>query len=531
MNLKTKNTECVSITSEEEVAEYLNDLRLRARTGYALVPLLSEHHAIYRGKGTNQINRIKGYVLASFYSVSLPEEALIYVLEELENSRTAYLTAASAMAIRGMSEKNVHVVPYLLKGIINMRLRDDAVNLDTYAPDWGESKWTTALNELLETLEWMGAYAKEAIPLLTELSEDSSFNHLIRNKIKTTIELILNDEEEVDNCCSITLPEIDSPDSKLDFSFIKQLQVQDQYGEVFSFNDLLKKPTIISFFYTRCTNPNKCALTVSKLGRLHNLLKQKHYANKVNIILFTYDSDFDNPNRLKGYGENKSFDFSHSSKIVRTSSSDFQLLMQYFGLGVNFANSTVSQHTIELFVTDRHGIVKKSFKRLQWKEEEVFTWIQSNWTLLNQGSYFISAFKKRACHGLNTMGASLISLSIAFFPKCPLCWYGYLSVLGISGLKTIPYSPWLFPVLLIFLGLHLLIIFRARKKRNGITPFLFSTIGSLFILLSTLWVEISITRYVGIIFIVLGSLLNSLDFKLYLQLIRPIQRLMLTFIR
>ena len=48
---------------------------------------------------------------------------------------------------------------------------------------------------------------------------------------------------------------------------ISDFQVQDQNGTVTTFGDLLRtRPSVLTFFYMRCANPNKCSLTISKLG-------------------------------------------------------------------------------------------------------------------------------------------------------------------------------------------------------------------------------------------------------------------------
>ena len=50
-------------------------------------------------------------------------------------------------------------------------------------------------------------------------------------------------------------------------------------------------------------------------------------------------------------------------------------------------------------------------------------------------------------HTASTVMGTLASLGVAVFPKCPICWLTYMSVLGISSLLPIPYSPWLEVVL------------------------------------------------------------------------------------
>ncbi|MGH3989316.1 MAG: hypothetical protein ACRDTZ_18705, partial [Pseudonocardiaceae bacterium] len=49
----------------------------------------------------------------------------------------------------------------------------------------------------------------------------------------------------------------------------------------------------------------------------------------------------------------------------------FEVLGDYFELGVNFGPALVNRHRIELFVLDRDGRVAATFARLQWDVPEV----------------------------------------------------------------------------------------------------------------------------------------------------------------
>ena len=60
------------------------------------------------------------------------------------------------------------------------------------------------------------------------------------------------------------------------------------------------QPSIVVFFYTRCDNPMKCSLTVTKLGRIQKLL-EAHVNSRIEIhtAAITYDPAFDLPERLR----------------------------------------------------------------------------------------------------------------------------------------------------------------------------------------------------------------------------------------
>ena len=126
-------------TPEEDIAALVDSVKRAPHRRGVLVELLSERDPVYAGRGTNATTRMRGYVLAAFESVGLPDPALPYVIEELESGRNAYLVAAAAKAVRGLDAPVRAIVPFLLRAIDNMRDVDDAVTFETYRPTWPRS--------------------------------------------------------------------------------------------------------------------------------------------------------------------------------------------------------------------------------------------------------------------------------------------------------------------------------------------------------------------------------------------------------
>lgn len=133
----------------------------------ALLDLMREDHPVYTQRGTAATARMRGWVLLALASGGLPEQALVFVLEELETSNEPYLVAAAATALRNYPKPHAGMVPFLLRSIDNIRYHDDLVCLSQYGgfvvpPNTG----ATALHELLSTLLWLGPLAQAARPAL-----------------------------------------------------------------------------------------------------------------------------------------------------------------------------------------------------------------------------------------------------------------------------------------------------------------------------------------------------------------------------
>lgn len=103
----------------------------------------------------------------------------------------------------------------------------------------------------------------------------------------------------------------------------------------------------------------------------------------------------------------------------------------------------------------------------------------------------------------------LLSILIAFFPKCPMCWAVYMSMLGSFGLAKIPFMGWLLPVFLLFLAIHLWMLLK-RASEKGYGPFIFSLVGFTVLLFGrTICLNLEWLSILGMLLIVIGSFWNS----------------------
>jgi protein SCO1/2 len=150
-----------------------------------------------------------------------------------------------------------------------------------------------------------------------------------------------------------------------------QIELQDQHGATFTFSDFLgARPTILSFFYTRCMNPNKCSLTVTKLARLQRQSQAKGWCGLINIAAITYDPAYDLPHRLHAYGANRGMIFDLHTRLMRTTGS-FEPLRQGLRLGVGYGPTTVNQHRLDTLIFDAAGDPVMNLARVQWHESDV----------------------------------------------------------------------------------------------------------------------------------------------------------------
>lgn len=449
-----------TVWTEEEIAAHAGSLAGDPQRANELAALLREEHPCYEQRGGAAVVRLRGWVLLCLARSGITDDTLLFVLEELDNGLDPYLVAAAALALRSYPTPKAAFAPFVTRSLGNVVGRNQLVSFAGYgeyvvSPGSG----TSPIRELLETLCWLGPAAQTALPEVKAFARNPAFPGELKGHLDRAIQAIAverpRDEEA---CCQM-------PDSlrglstwaRQAFGSAPSVIFEGDQGGRLTFDEVFSgHPTIVVFFYTRCDNPLKCTLSVTKLGRVQQLLEARGLSGRIHTAAITYDPDFDLAARMRSYGERRGLALGPTNRMLRTIEGDASL-RSHFKPGVNFVESVVNRHRIEAYILDDRGAIAYCFERLQWDEAEV---VERATELLESGPAV-----GRAVPAGTTLG-TLAALGLAIFPKCPACWAAYLSTLGIASLERIPY-PWVAPLLAVAALINLVSVWlRARSTHR-----------------------------------------------------------------
>jgi protein SCO1/2 len=157
-------------------------------------------------------------------------------------------------------------------------------------------------------------------------------------------------------CCDSATPEAGAVSAQpiaLCRTKLSKIVAEDQSNECAPLGEILRdRISLIAFFYTRCMNPAKCSLTISRLASVARLASASPSAPKLNVLAISYDPDFDTPSRLRLFGFDRGFPFGENARLMRTISG-WAVARRLFDLQVGYNDATVNAHTRELFVVSR----------------------------------------------------------------------------------------------------------------------------------------------------------------------------------
>jgi len=507
--------------TEKQFCELVERLAVD-RSQEKLIELLDEDHSIYDQRGAAVVVRMRGWVLLALARDALSDAALPFVLEELDSGVDAYLVACAASALRRYAGPNASFASFVVRAIHNIRYRDERVSLDEFGGFAIGSGGTSPVRELLATLIWLGPQARAVVSEVESLRCGPT---ALTKKYHPTVDQVLaairvegdashspitatSASAETADCCSLP-----SGVQEL-FSWIKSTRTpanevesavfEDQNGDSVTFGEFFRgRPSIVAFFYTRCDNPLKCSLTITKLARIQKLLESEGVADRINTAGISYDPGFDIPERLRVYGGHRGVDFAPQHRLLRATEA-FDSVRKHFKLGVNFIESLVNRHRIEIYILDADARVAGYFGRIQWNENDV---LKRAIEVLNEHS---EKKQPRAAFA-SPVFATAVAVGLALFPKCPLCWAAYLSLFGIAGLESIPYSPWLQPVLAIMLLLNMTSVWIRARSTGRMMPFYLVTAGVLAVIISNVFHGLAMAAVFGILLTLTGSLWSTFN--------------------
>lgn len=399
MNTPTASGDLKSGMPVAEIITHIDNIRRRPALRDRLVGMLAEHAPIYGGRGVTEAELLRSYVMSSFKDTGLPEAARPFIHEELESGRHPNTVAAAAMALqgdplRGKADMSDRTVVLLFAAIDRMMPADDVVDFESSLGRPDDNAPATVVIALIRAVALRLRSPLAHTALVTLLADHAAdLSPQVRAETGVLLRSLSGATQETTaletaSCCcgpsptmgatpreqaAVTPDRITNPLG----TDLADIELEDQEGARTTFGTFFAgRLSVLTFFYTRCTNPEKCSLTISKLGRLQQRFRTLGWSESVNVAAITYDPAFDLPPRLKGYGSDRGMTFDGRNRLLRTRGA-FDPLQRHFELGVGFGPVTVNRHSLDLLILDAAGNATEHFSRELWSEDDVVAALES----------------------------------------------------------------------------------------------------------------------------------------------------------
>ncbi len=146
---------------------------------------------------------------------------------------------------------------------------------------------------------------------------------------------------------------------------------KDQDGRSGVLGDLVDKPVVITFFYTRCQNSRKCSMAISRLGALQRHLAQAGIEGRVRLLAITYEPQFDTPDRINRFATDRGLRLGENALALQLDTERHHQLVDELQAPVNYNAGWVNGHGVELSLLDAGGRLVRKYTTVLWDDDQV----------------------------------------------------------------------------------------------------------------------------------------------------------------
>jgi len=342
---------------------------------------LKENHPVYKDKSPTEVNQFRSFLIYSLCKFPPTENLYTYIKNELQFSNHI-LNIASAAHTSKIFPSNAKEIVQLLNPYLESSIQDTWVDITTCDLNYPLLCPTKARYEIIKSLKYFGVEAFPSVKFLQKIMEAETKKQVDQDTIliylsNQTVKSIL---EDTPICCRKEAPAGTESRKIAEIIPIKNrkkidasdMTLLDQDGNTLTFNKLSGKPFVLTFFYTSCTNPLKCASTVDRLSKLQKIITEQQTDKKVGVYAITYDPNLDSPSILKSYGKVYGMSFSKNAKFLAPQNDSEQDFFNQLDLRVNYGYGSVNQHGIQLFIFDKKGRIAMVYDNDVWEPNDVY---------------------------------------------------------------------------------------------------------------------------------------------------------------
>lgn len=146
---------------------------------------------------------------------------------------------------------------------------------------------------------------------------------------------------------------------------------RDHAGREGVLRDVIDRPVVITFFYTRCQNAKKCSMAVNRLGALQRQLVKAGIDDDVRLLAISYEPQFDTPERILRFATDRGLRLGDNALGLRLDAERHAKLVDEIEAPANYNAGWINTHGVELSLLDAKGRVVRKYHTVLWENEQV----------------------------------------------------------------------------------------------------------------------------------------------------------------
>ncbi len=149
---------------------------------------------------------------------------------------------------------------------------------------------------------------------------------------------------------------------------IPQFGMLDQNGDFIQIKQLRGKAFILNFIFTRCSVPEMCPASSTKMSALQDQARENGWGD-LEFVTITFDPAYDSPGVLTEYMEGYGIEPDNFHMLTSSDPSVVEDLLYQFGILTRAEDGTIT-HTITTFLIDQNGKIVYTKDGPRWGTKE-----------------------------------------------------------------------------------------------------------------------------------------------------------------
>ena len=404
LDISSKLLRCDRYTDHKVIAGLVTDVRKSGVhstiTSEIISSMLSYQAEIYQDRDKWEVLRLRSYVLLTLGEIGFPDSAIPILEDALAyvDERMNVLEVASAVKVVGNLGVQGSRFGESIISAYNRVFADEEFSLNRYELGFSKDEATTTQIEIIRSLGKIcnkkDDYAMKFLNSVLGSSGDFGIDKRVITEARRSLDIILQKKSEkgflknLSRFCSCNKkkqsvetpgifngiendPYIEAKDRKEVIN--KNISLTDHDGIKKKFTELIDRPTLLTFFYTRCQNDAKCSATISQLASLQNHLNSLSLNNKVRLVAITFEPQHDSPDLLKRYLTDRGVKLGSEAMAIKLDTEGHQALMEELLVPVGYNSGWVNGHGIEAVLLDKDKRIVRKYNSLFWNTSELLS--------------------------------------------------------------------------------------------------------------------------------------------------------------
>jgi protein SCO1/2 len=351
-------------------------------TAEALANFLPHQHSIYEDRDRWHVVRLRAYLIATLTDVGFPALAMPTLADSLffTDERMAPVEVGSAVRAAGaLGDDGRRFLPSMLR-LLSMRFADEEFSLSRYDTNFPRLESTTVQLEVLRAVGRIGRSTDNEVLLTLRAIVDSPKFSPLDSRVIYAAQLALRQVEgrtghetlarRVPTSSDVDITAWQSPAKRIKID-LQRIHITDHSGVHRLLGEIVDRPVLLSFFYTRCQNAGKCSLTISQLGFLQRALSEAGETSKIRLLAITFEPEFDTPERLRRFVQDRGMILSEYALTARIHEADHEAFVRALDMPVSYNAGWVNTHGVEAVLLDAAGRVARKYRADSWRFERL----------------------------------------------------------------------------------------------------------------------------------------------------------------